>query len=100
MPGQVLEDDSSIANYDAGSGYLNITLLKTIPGEDFKDLDIVASLLAPSRAQEEEYHPSIEVLDNGCAGGVEVNDIDVEEEGLAELSPEQREIMEGTHRSF
>ncbi|KAF5365617.1 hypothetical protein D9758_003180 [Tetrapyrgos nigripes] len=43
----VIEDDASSAKYDPGSGYLTVTLTKQVKGEEFKDLDLLAKLLAP-----------------------------------------------------
>lgn len=45
---RLVEDDESRAQYDPSSGYLTIVLTKEVPGEHFKDLDLLAQLLAPS----------------------------------------------------
>jgi protein SHQ1 len=45
--GTLVEDDSSSAQYDPSSGYLTLTLSKECPGQEFKDLDLLAKLLAP-----------------------------------------------------
>ncbi|KAG8903329.1 hypothetical protein FRB99_003432 [Tulasnella sp. 403] len=47
FPGNVVEDDDSFARYDPSSGYLTVKLTKETKGEDFKDLDLLAKLLAP-----------------------------------------------------
>lgn len=45
---RLVEDDESSARYDPSSGYLTIVLTKEVPGEHFKDLDLLARLLTPS----------------------------------------------------
>lgn len=83
----MLEDDASSARYDAGTGYLTVTLTKAHEGEDFKDLDILASLLAPHRQEQPKVSPMIEVLQsesNGSEGGIEEI-----------LDADEREILEG-----
>ncbi|KAJ3521375.1 hypothetical protein NMY22_g12345 [Coprinellus aureogranulatus] len=60
FPHNLLEDDSASAKYDAGSGYLNITLTKEQKGQYFEDLDLLAKLLAPRPTT--KTTPSIEVL--------------------------------------
>ena len=62
-PGEVLEDDASSATYDAATGYLTVVLTKATPGEDFKDLDVLAKLLAPPKRV--DHGPIIEVIDGG-----------------------------------
>lgn len=59
--GRLLEDDESSAKYDPGSGYLTVTLTKEIVGYEFKDLDLLAKLLAP-RPTDPLPHPIIEVV--------------------------------------
>lgn len=82
LPGPVVEDETSSARYEAGTGYLTVTLTKVNRGEDFKDLDILASLLAPPRLEQSISRPVIEVI------GDEANS----EENL---SKDEREILEG-----
>jgi protein SHQ1 len=92
FPGRVQEDDESAAQYDPGSGYLTVSLTKETPGEDFKDLDILAKLLAPKRV--EQTHPSIEVV----GSSEDATDQDVEDELVAsaeKLSLADRELLEG-----
>ncbi|TEB36312.1 SHQ1-domain-containing protein [Coprinellus micaceus] len=59
FPNNLLEDDSSSAKYDAGSGHLRITLTKEQTGQHFEDLDLLAKLLAPRPTK---TTPTIEVL--------------------------------------
>lgn len=88
------EEDSS-ASYDAGSGYLSVTLSKEIPGQEFNDLDLLAKLLAPRPAEQPAQQPLIEVLSSENADG---EDIDADEQ-LAQqtrrLTLEQQEILCG-----
>lgn len=62
FPYPVEEDDNSSAQYDPSSGYLTITLTKSVKGQHFPDLDLLATLLAP-RPSRPHTRPSIEVLD-------------------------------------
>ncbi|KAJ4001400.1 SHQ1 protein-domain-containing protein [Lentinula boryana] len=55
----LIEDDASSAQYDPSTGYLNVTLTKEIKGQEFKDLDLLAKLLAPRPTAHE---PMIEVI--------------------------------------
>lgn len=57
----LLEDEDSSANYDPGSGSLTISLTKENKGENFKDLDLLAKLLAP-RPSQVQNHPVVEVI--------------------------------------
>ena len=87
FPGPVVEDDTSSARYDAGTGYLTVTLAKVNQAEDFKDLDILASLLAPPRSEPSASRHVIEVI-----GG---------EDGDEEtLTKDEKEILEGASSSI
>lgn len=57
----MVEDDNSSAVYDPSTGDLTVTLTKASIGENFKDLDILAKLLAPQRG-EAVPTPVIEVI--------------------------------------
>jgi protein SHQ1 len=89
LPGPVLEDDASSASYDPGPGTLTVVLTKAQPGQVFKDLDLLARLLAPP--PKETTTPSIEVLDSQ----------ETEDEELSsamkdlDLDAEKKEILEG-----
>lgn len=82
-----MEDEHSAARYDAGSGYLTVTLTKEFPGQEFSDLDLLAKLLAPRPSQ---HNPLIEVIGQEEAG---------EEDDLVArtnaLSLEHDEILQG-----
>jgi protein SHQ1 len=90
----LLEDDESSAKYDGTSGYLTITLTKEIPGQEFKDLDLLAKLLAPKKT---EVAPNIEVV------GQENNDVEDETTaitaGVENLGLEDSELLEGEYVS-
>ncbi|KAK0210604.1 SHQ1 protein-domain-containing protein [Desarmillaria ectypa] len=57
----LLEDDQSSATYDGGTGYLTIVLTKQTRGQEFRDLDLLAKLLAPRPTSNEV---KIEVLES------------------------------------
>ncbi|KAF8531649.1 SHQ1-domain-containing protein [Gautieria morchelliformis] len=64
LPHAVLEDENSSALYDPSSGYLNVTLTKEVPGQEFEDLDLLSKLLTPRSDHRNEQHPVIEVIDS------------------------------------
>jgi protein SHQ1 len=80
----LLEDDESSAQYDVGSGYLTVTLTKARRGEEFKDLDLLAKLLAPKI---QDRSPIIEVIST--------QDNDDLVKSTASLTLEERDILEG-----
>lgn len=87
---RLLEDDESSAKYDLGSGDLIVTLTKETKGEVFKDLDLLAKLLAP-RPTVVTHQPIIEVIGKG--------DVSNEEADLVErtqsLTLDRQEILKG-----
>ena len=89
----LLEDDTSSAVYDPSTGYLTVTLTKEVPGQEFKDLDLLAKLLAPRPPKEAQTQPVIEVLDSQEAS--QDDDADDLAERAQELTLEQQEILEG-----
>ncbi|KAI0637170.1 SHQ1-domain-containing protein [Trametes polyzona] len=94
----LVEDDASAAVYDPSTGYLTVTLTKEVPGQEFKDLDLLAKLLAPRPSQTAPAQPIIEVLDTQ-----EAPEIDADEELASrtqELSLEQREILEAAENDW
>lgn len=89
----VLEDDTSLARYDPGSGYLTVTLTKETKGQVFEDLDLLAKLLAPRPAEPRDEAPLIEVLDSsGVSNTTEEEDL---VSATQNLSLGQHEILEG-----
>ncbi|KAI0361895.1 SHQ1-domain-containing protein [Trametes cingulata] len=98
FPHPVVEDDASSAVYDPSTGYLTVTLTKEVPGQEFKDLDLLAKLLAPRPSKTAPAQPVIEVLDSQDAA------VDDAGDELAartqELSLEQREILEAAENDW
>ena len=89
----LLEDDASSAQYDPGTGYLTVTLTKEVSGQEFKDLDLLAKLLAPRPSKEGPTQAVIEVLHSEDAA--ESDDTDGLVERTQRLTLEQQEILEG-----
>ena len=100
------EDDESDARYDPGSGYLTVTVSKETRGEYFRDLDVLARLLAPPRAgggggrqRGEHERPVIEVVkseNSNAEEGEEENEVEKElSDEVSRLTLEQREIING-----
>lgn len=91
FPGEVVEDEASSAAYDPVSGYLSVTLTKASQGHDFKDLDILAKLLAPPEPASQSL---IEVIDSQNLDG-----LSLEENATAlsrdNLSSDQKAVLEG-----
>ncbi|KAJ7062149.1 SHQ1 protein-domain-containing protein [Mycena amicta] len=86
FPHPVLEDDDQAsAQYDAGEGYLTVTLVKQNKGQEFADLDLLGKLLAPRPSS--ERRPEVEVI-----GSQDDDDLVARTEALS-LSSEQQEIL-------
>lgn len=88
-----MEDDGSSAKYDPGSGYLTVTLTKETKGQVFRDLDLLAKLLAP-RPTELRQRPAIEVIATEDDSNVGKDDLI---EGIRRLSLDRQDIREGMH---
>lgn len=84
----LVEDDASSAKYDPSTGYLTVTLTKEVKGQDFKDLDLLAKLLAPRPTVQE---PLIEVISAESTA----EDPDQLVARTRNLSLDEREILEG-----
>ncbi|KAF7965002.1 hypothetical protein HWV62_1154 [Athelia sp. TMB] len=98
--GHLLEDDASSARYDPGSGYLTVTLTKEAPGEIFRDLDLLAKLLAPRPSA--PTAPAIEVLKSSDVEGQNEtidNDLAERTEGLS-LDREREEILHAAENDW
>ncbi|KAI0670569.1 SHQ1-domain-containing protein [Trametes maxima] len=94
----LVEDDASSAVYDPSTGYLTVTLTKEVPGQEFKDLDLLAKLLAPRPSQTSPSQPVIEVLDSQEAPQDDSDDeLSARTQGL---SLEQREILEAAENDW
>ncbi|KAH9946275.1 SHQ1-domain-containing protein [Epithele typhae] len=100
FPHPLIEDDASAAAYDPSSGYLTVTLTKQTSGLEFKDLDLLAKLLAPRPPREAVTQPLIEVLRSSD------NSLLDEDEELAartqelSLSQEQEEILHAAENDW
>lgn len=46
LPGNIIEDEQSTANYDIATGIFTIKVTKETSGEHFEDLDLLTKLLA------------------------------------------------------
>lgn len=88
---RVLEDDESSAKYDPGSGHLTVTLTKENKGQVFKDLDLLAKLLAP-RPTGSLNGPTIEVIGTQDAPRTDEDDL---AESVRTLSLDHEDILEG-----
>ncbi|KAH8833533.1 SHQ1 protein-domain-containing protein [Flagelloscypha sp. PMI_526] len=81
-------DDNSDASYNPTSGYLTVTLIKATPGQEFKDLDLLAKLLAPL--------PSVV----GSTSNLEEDNVELEDELVNKtanmsLQEEHEEFLKG-----
>lgn len=85
----LIEDDASSAQYDPSTGYLTVTLTKEIKGQVFKDLDLLAKLLAPRPTPVHE--PLIEIISSENTA----EDPDGLVSKTQNLSLHDREILEG-----
>ncbi|KAI0928358.1 hypothetical protein AcW1_005627 [Taiwanofungus camphoratus] len=97
FPHPLLGDEDASASYDAGSGYLTIAVAKEVNGQEFKDLDLLAKLLAPRPSAHIQEQPVIEVL------GVEdapSNDDDELAERTQNLTLEQQEFIEAAQNDW
>ncbi|KAF9050644.1 SHQ1-domain-containing protein [Hymenopellis radicata] len=64
----ILDDDNASATYDPGPGLITVTLTKENRGQEFKDLDLMAKLLAPRPSK---HTPLIEVLDDELSSSMD-----------------------------
>ncbi|KAL7283237.1 hypothetical protein ACG7TL_002664 [Trametes sanguinea] len=98
FPHPLVEDDASSAVYDPSTGYLTVTLTKETPGQEFKDLDLLAKLLAPRPSKNAPPQPVIEVLDST---ETDLQDADSELAARTEgLTLEQQEILEAAENDW
>ncbi|KAI8998814.1 SHQ1-domain-containing protein [Trametes punicea] len=98
FPHPLVEDDASSAVYNPSTGYLTVTLTKETHGLEFKDLDLLAKLLAPRPSKNTQPQPVIEVLDS-----TETPQDSADDDLAArtqELTLEQREILEGAENDW
>ncbi|THH08207.1 hypothetical protein EW145_g2873 [Phellinidium pouzarii] len=100
FPGAVVEDDASSAAYDPSSGYLTVTLTKATPREYFKDLDVLAKLLAPPEHDEPKPQPIIEVIDSESMYPEPHGEEDYLAETTENLSLDQREVLQAAQNDW
>ncbi|KAI8143646.1 box H/ACA snoRNP assembly protein Shq1 [Fennellomyces sp. T-0311] len=64
FPGNIVEDDDSVAKYDPSSGQFIVRVTKETKGEHFSDLDLLSKLLARKgeASEEPKKKPLIEVI--------------------------------------
>ncbi|KIK59704.1 hypothetical protein GYMLUDRAFT_74145 [Collybiopsis luxurians FD-317 M1] len=89
----LVEDDASSAQYDPSTGYLTVTLTKEIKGQEFKDLDLLAKLLAPRPTVQE---PLVEVISSESTA----EDPDNLVSRTQKLSLHDREILEAAQNGW
>ncbi|XP_014209987.1 protein SHQ1 homolog [Copidosoma floridanum] len=66
LPGEIVENDASSGKYDCDKGDFTFKFSKAQKGEFFKNLDMITTLLAPSKIKD-KLLPNIEVIANPCA---------------------------------
>ncbi|XP_046608655.1 protein SHQ1 homolog isoform X1 [Neodiprion virginianus] len=63
LPGKIVENDSSSGSYDAEKGDFTLRFSKVNKGEEFQNLDMITTLLAPPKKRTQAV-PTIEVISN------------------------------------
>ena len=73
LPGNCIEDGREKSSYDISSGLVKLSLPKLVPGEFFKDLDLLTKLMETKKPQaaQKSNNLVIEVMDEQ---GVEVGE--------------------------
>lgn len=61
LPGEIEENDASTGDYDCDKGNFTLKFSKVNKGEHFENLDMITSLLAPSKKKKNPL-PTIEVI--------------------------------------
>lgn len=79
MPGEIEENDSSFGFYDCDKGDFSLRFSKVIKGEYFENLDMISTLLAPSK-KKSTIVPNIEVIGNPSANSEDINDVSHEQQ--------------------
>lgn len=99
FPHPVSEDEESSARYDAGSGFLYVTLNKQVKGQEFKDLDLLSKLLAPRPTPAQT--PGIEVLSAEETDAQKVDDgVDALSAQAERLTLEQDEFLRAAENDW
>ncbi|KAL6309068.1 SHQ1-domain-containing protein [Sparassis latifolia] len=78
----LVDDEQASASYDPSSGYLTVTLTKAVKGQEFKDLDLLAKLLAPRPPEHLPEQPLIEVLSSEDAPVTEDDELSARAQSL------------------
>ncbi|KAG8323262.1 Hsp90 cochaperone shq1 [Homalodisca vitripennis] len=90
FPCEIISEDEPPASFNADKGEFEIRLCKKVTGQDFPDLDLLGTLLAPKK-QDKNIKPCIEVV-SGSLEEEEDDDEDVDEWLIdQELPPTQAE---------
>ncbi|KAL1680813.1 SHQ1 protein-domain-containing protein [Schizophyllum commune] len=99
FPHPVSEEDGSAARYDAGAGFLHVTLNKQVKGQEFKDLDLLSKLLAPRPTQAQT--PAIEVISSQEADTARADDdVDRLSAQAERLTLEQDEFLQAEENEW
>lgn len=80
LPGEIEENDSSFGSYDCEKGDFCLRFSKVNPGEYFENLDMISTLLAPSKKKNINV-PNIEVIGNPSANSEDINEVSNEGNG-------------------
>lgn len=75
LPGEVVETDSSAGSYDWDSYVFTFKINKVNPGENFPDLHLINTFLAPQK-KSHTVNPSIEILNENSENDDDESDID------------------------
>ncbi|XP_066591162.1 protein SHQ1 homolog isoform X2 [Prorops nasuta] len=73
LPGEIEENDESSGSYDCEKGDFVLKFSKVNKGEHFENLDMITSLLAPSK-KKNNTAPTIEVIGNPSAKSEDINE--------------------------
>lgn len=84
LPGRIVDDSSRKSSYDTDSGEFTFTYAKALPGEHFKDLDLITKLLC-RKVQVNEGSRKIEVLSSELQPDNEQHETVTAEFGFAML---------------
>ncbi|XP_071636950.1 protein SHQ1 homolog isoform X1 [Temnothorax longispinosus] len=72
LPGEIEENDSSSGAYDCEKGDFTLRFSKVNKGEHFENLEMITTLLAPSK-NKSTVIPNIEVIGNPSAASADMN---------------------------
>lgn len=79
LPNELSSEGVQSAVYDHNDSHLTVKIAKKIPGEHFKDLDLMAALMKPAKPVVPKLSPKIELLS-------ETNEIEELNQAMEELS--------------